>query len=168
MSSKLYLLIFLLVSNAYLQDIFNPSNPWAEYVENQMREKCKTIIRVRDKGEFKVGGRISKEKLPTECVNDLALEMNGETYCISGKGNDKLQCKEEGKNETSFITVPRLKIHFHVIIVPVCQCGISKMGDSFERLDLGMITLLLQQRFSQILLSSFGLDNSSDRGLIKC
>ena len=82
MSIKLYLLICVSVSIVYLQDIISPSNP-----------KCNTI-NVKEKGDFKVVG-IDKD-LPSECVNNLALEKNGQKYCIS-EGDDELQCKCKNK-----------------------------------------------------------------------
>ena len=86
----LYLREFLCISIFNFVLFVSPTNQETF----DFKEKGCTTIKSKQ-GDFKIVGK-DTEKLHTDCVNNLVLEKDGERYCISGKGDDILECKSEG------------------------------------------------------------------------
>ena len=93
MSFKLYV-PFCLFFIVHLQNLVHPTNSWDVSVEKTQEKKC-NIVTSKD-GDYKVVEKDPGTKFHKDCVNDLVLEKDGKKYCISGKGDDLLNCKNEG------------------------------------------------------------------------
>ena len=85
-----------------LQDnksIFEEFNPKFKDVNSGFEQRnvkgCKTVK--SKEGVFKAIKKPPAMEIPKACVNKRIYEKDGEKYCISGEGNDLLECDDKGK-----------------------------------------------------------------------
>ena len=84
--------IYVLIPSVSLNNIISLLSN-SEAIDDKM---CETI-NSKKYGDFRVVGTSQEQPIPKECVNNLVLEKDGQTYCISGEGEDELECKSIDK-----------------------------------------------------------------------
>ena len=133
MTSQFYLHLFLSVFTVSVQNIFSPSDYWSDNVDLKSfpLKGCETIT--TKQGDYNIVGKIGKH-LPKECVNNVKLEKDGEIYCISGRGDDKLECKENQGNRSKTIHKCTVEINnlCFITVENDCKCGVSTIGGLFQ------------------------------------
>ena len=98
MSFKLLVLTGVIVSTVHLQimDTLYTENANFEDLSEKGEKECNTISYKKE--DYKVVKKDPELELDPNCVNDKILEKDGKKFCISGEGNDELQCKQtEGR-----------------------------------------------------------------------